>query len=442
MVPTVEEYMALLHCPRLQVDKAYSRAAYVPAFWKKLMNIIGMNEQWITTRIKRKGECKCISWKNLRDLIIVHPDGKKKVVVFTLSIYGLVIFPRALGHVDEAVSDLFDQLSKWVTPVPAILAETFKSLNACRRAGEGRFIGCAQLLIAWFHSHFWKVDKVSYRVFSGHYSPLKEIVATPRRDDISEDNWTTILQNLQDDDVEWRAPWLIPNEILYHCRSFDWFPLLGIWRAVGYAPLLVLRQYNSRQFVPATQGLAQCEFSYRGDNYRRRVKEISQAWNQVHRMKRLAVGSMTTPEYGEWRSKRINDNIPELNLKGVRPMEEYLQVVPSELEIIKKDFEKRNSELEKKIEWLEEENMHLRLDVDVQKLEAENLKKGKKKVEEDLDSLKTDYKKLQVSMRTARLERLKSNSDGRSKKKETRLMDGKRNAKRLKYKTRPWRGIC
>ncbi|MBA0672253.1 hypothetical protein Goklo_025152 [Gossypium klotzschianum] len=78
-------------------------------------------------------------------------------------------------------------------PVPAILAKTFRSLNACRRAGEGRFIGCVQLLIAWFHSHFWKVNRVSYRVFSGHYSSLKEIVATPRRDDISEENWTAIL---------------------------------------------------------------------------------------------------------------------------------------------------------------------------------------------------------------------------------------------------------
>ncbi|MBA0785725.1 hypothetical protein Gotri_027053, partial [Gossypium trilobum] len=253
----------------------------------------------------------------------------------------------ALGHVDEAVTDLFDRLGKGVTPVPAILAETFRSLNACRRA---------------------------------------EIVATPRRDDISEENWTAVLQNLQDDDVEWRAPWLIPDEILYRCGSFDWVSLLGIWGAVGYAPLLVLRQYNSRQFVPATPGLAQCEFSYRGDNYKRRVKEISQAWNQVHRMKRLTVGSMTTPEYDEWRSKRINDNIPELNLGGVRPMEESLQVIPSELEIIKQDFKKRNSELEKKIEQLEEEKMHLRLDVDVQKLEAEKLKKGKNKVEEDLDS--------------------------------------------------------
>ncbi|MBA0670222.1 hypothetical protein Goklo_024356, partial [Gossypium klotzschianum] len=144
LVPTVEEYTPLLHCPRLQVDKAYSRAAYVPAFWKKLMNIMGMSEQWITARIKQKGECKCIPWKNLRDLILAHPDGQKNVDVFALN--------------------------KGVTPVPAILAETFRSLKACRRAGEGRFIGCAQLLLSWFHSHFWKVHKISYRVFSEHYS--------------------------------------------------------------------------------------------------------------------------------------------------------------------------------------------------------------------------------------------------------------------------------
>ncbi|MFQ6650266.1 hypothetical protein Gotur_022239 [Gossypium turneri] len=181
------------------------------------MNITGMSEQWITARIKQKGECKCIPWKNLRDLILAHPDTKKKVNVFALSIYGLMIFPKALGYVDEAVSDLFDQLDKGVMPVPAILAETFRSLNACRRA-----------------------------VFSENYSPLKEIVATPRRDDISEENWIALLQNLQVEDVEWKAPWLIPDEIVYRCGSFDWVPQLGIWGAIGYAPLLVLRQYRSR----------------------------------------------------------------------------------------------------------------------------------------------------------------------------------------------------
>ncbi|XP_052476813.1 uncharacterized protein LOC128032499 [Gossypium raimondii] len=274
LTPTVEEYTTLLRCPKIQVDKAYSRTACVPPLLKKLMNITGMSEQWVAARIQQKGDSKCVPWKSLRDLVLVHPDLKKRVDVFALGIYGLVVFPKALGHIDEAVSDLFDRLSKGVTPVPAILAETFRSLNACRKAREGRRIG-----------------------------------GTPRRDDISKEKWIEILQNLQDEDIEWRAPWLIPDEILYRCGDFDWVPLLGIWGAIGYAPLLVSRQYRSRQFIPATQGLAYCDFSYREDNYKKKVREISNAWNQTRRMKILAVGPAITPEYSQWRDQRINDNI-------------------------------------------------------------------------------------------------------------------------------------
>ncbi|MBA0614447.1 hypothetical protein Godav_014745 [Gossypium davidsonii] len=72
-------------------------------------------------------------------------------------------------------------------------------------------------------------------------------MATTRRDDISEEKWKTILHSLQEEDVEWRSPWMIPNEIL------------------------------SRQFVSATQGLAQYEFANKGDNYKKKVREISNA---------------------------------------------------------------------------------------------------------------------------------------------------------------------
>ncbi|MFQ6663659.1 hypothetical protein Gotur_031097 [Gossypium turneri] len=130
---------------------------------------------------------------------------------------------------------------------------------------------------------------------------------------------------------------MLPDEILYRCRDFDWVPLLGIWGAIGYAPLLVLRQYRSRQFVPTTQGLAQSEFSY----------------------------------------KRVNDNIPVPGQGDSQLVEKHVHMVPSQLEIIKQDFERRNSELEKKIEQIEEEKMSLKLDVDVQKLETEGLRKEK-----------------------------------------------------------------
>ncbi|MBA0784676.1 hypothetical protein Gotri_006963 [Gossypium trilobum] len=182
-----------------------------------------------------------------------------------------------------------------------------------------------------------------------------------------------ILQNLQEEDVEWRAPWMLPDEILYRCGNFDWVPLLGIWGAVGYAPLLVLRQYRSRQFI------------------------------QTRRMKRLAVGPTTTREYNEWWVRRINDNIPKISQENNQSIEEYLRIVPLDLEIIRQDFEGINAELEKKIEQMEEEKMNLRLDIDVQKLETEKLRKEKNKVEEELNSLKTDYKKLRLSMRTAGL---------------------------------------
>ncbi|MFQ6658993.1 hypothetical protein Gotur_028049 [Gossypium turneri] len=107
------------------------------------------------------------------------------------------------------------------------------------------------------------------------------------------------------EDIEWRAPWLLPNETLYRCGDFNWVPLLGIWGAVGYAPLLVLSQYRSRKFVP------------------------------TRRIKRLVVGPMTTSEYNEWWVKRINDNIPRPRSKNSQLIEEHLRVVPSELEIIK-----------------------------------------------------------------------------------------------------------
>ncbi|MFQ6662869.1 hypothetical protein Gotur_030577 [Gossypium turneri] len=80
--------MALLRCSNIQADKAYLRAVN----------------------------------KNVKDLILAHPDTKKKVDAFTLSVYSLVVFPKALGHVDKVATDLFDQLDKKVTLVPEIMA--------------------------------------------------------------------------------------------------------------------------------------------------------------------------------------------------------------------------------------------------------------------------------------------------------------------------------
>ncbi|MBA0755472.1 hypothetical protein Gogos_019857 [Gossypium gossypioides] len=84
LVPTVEEYTTLLRCSRIQADKAYSRAANVLTFLKRLMSITGM----------------------------------------------------MLGHIYDAVSDLFDGHDKRVTHVPGrkgLLSSILRELLSVER---------------------------------------------------------------------------------------------------------------------------------------------------------------------------------------------------------------------------------------------------------------------------------------------------------------------
>ncbi|MBA0733874.1 hypothetical protein Gogos_017843 [Gossypium gossypioides] len=48
------------------------------------------------------------------------------------------------------------------------------------------------------------------------------------RYDNSKEKWMAILQNLQEEDIEWRAPWMLLDEILYRYGDFNWVPLLRI----------------------------------------------------------------------------------------------------------------------------------------------------------------------------------------------------------------------
>ncbi|MFQ6637316.1 hypothetical protein Gotur_014241, partial [Gossypium turneri] len=78
------------------------------------------------------------------------------------------------------------------------------------------------------------------------------------------------FQNLRAGDITWRTPWIRPSILLYKCGNQDWVPLLGLWGGVGYAPLMVQRQFVLRQFVPVTDGWAQLEFAFKGEGYMKR----------------------------------------------------------------------------------------------------------------------------------------------------------------------------
>ncbi|KAL4291881.1 hypothetical protein GQ457_14G016910 [Hibiscus cannabinus] len=137
-------------------------------------------------KASKNGETQCIAWRFIQDLIQTHHKPEKHVNMFALCVHGLVIFPKSLGYIDNVVMELFNSVNKGVNPlsptrarlgsftplVPTILIDTFRSLSACKKSDEGNFIDCAQLLLVWFHSHFWKSKRVSYRTCFENHAPL------------------------------------------------------------------------------------------------------------------------------------------------------------------------------------------------------------------------------------------------------------------------------
>ncbi|KAL1164026.1 hypothetical protein V6Z11_A06G041400 [Gossypium hirsutum] len=136
MTPTIEEYAALLRIDNVQFSKIYVKEPKPVTFKKKLVRLTGITDIWAEKQIKKKNEISCVPWFSLRDLVQNHPNIVKRMDLFALAIYGLIVFPKVLRHVELAVVDFFERLRQWVNPVPTILAETFGSLSSCRRKGE------------------------------------------------------------------------------------------------------------------------------------------------------------------------------------------------------------------------------------------------------------------------------------------------------------------
>ncbi|KAG8492382.1 hypothetical protein CXB51_009625 [Gossypium anomalum] len=401
MTPTIEEYAALLRIDNVQFDKIYVKEPKPMTFKKKLVRLTDMTDAWAEKQIRKRNETICIPWSSLRELVLSHPDILKTVNLFALAIYGLVIFPKVLRHLEITVFDFFERLKQGVNPVPTILAETFRSLSTCRRVGKGRFIGCAQLLNVWTLSHFWKVERTPFHMFSKTFAPLEAYLKKEWPKEVTEQHWVSVFQNLCAEDITWRAPWIRPSALLYKCGGQDWVPLLGLWGGVGYAPLLVQRQFSSRQFIPATGGLAQFEFAFAGKGYMKRVRDIAKSWKEIHFMELALYADALTQDYDIWRKQRVSSQqISSTNYTAQNP---FLEEMPSELEIARQEFEREKAKMSRDLSTLQEENYQLKIEVQVEKSRTEKVQREAEIVRNDLRDLHLENKKLRNTIKNSGL---------------------------------------
>ncbi|MBA0638003.1 hypothetical protein Godav_028936 [Gossypium davidsonii] len=164
-------------------------------------------------------KCLC-SMKRIWDAM-GKANGDRHLSLFAFAVYGLIVFPKALGYVSVELVDFLFHIEKVVNLTPEVLTETIISLNFIRGKGDRRFLGCTQLFV-WMKSHFKRLYK--------------------------------------------------------HFRQV---PLIGILGAISYSSLIVLSQYGYDQYIPTTTGLNRVEASVQDLGFWKKLKEIRIKWGQT-----------------------------------------------------------------------------------------------------------------------------------------------------------------
>ena len=138
------------------------------------------------------------------------------------------------------------------------------------------------------------------------------------------------------------------GSVLYGCGDKMWVPLLGLWGVVNYAPLLVCRQYALEQFIPATHGLNQLEFTYRDPGYTAQLAKLSTLWSELRWVDLARHDNNIAPGYIEWNFNRARDVALPTRDNSIHPACPLPERMPTELELLRRELEiERKKNLER-----------------------------------------------------------------------------------------------
>ena len=121
--------------------------------------------------------------------------------------------------------DFFEQVQNHTNPSSAILVETIRSLNFCRRKSGECFMGCLPLLYVWLWSHYQCQKSAFTKPYLSYRLPIKEFCDSEWLGPKTKKGWIAFLQNIYDKQILWFAPWMPHVPLLYRCGDKLWIPL-------------------------------------------------------------------------------------------------------------------------------------------------------------------------------------------------------------------------
>jgi len=318
MVPTIEEYSVLTEFPE-DTHKVYFCHKGENTI-EELTKLLGIHQMSL---YREKNNSGGLRWKRLEELLIAkksNPSAKLEGYrILALGIFGLILCPSTTGIISLEAANLFVEYEKTkINPSAAILAETFLSLNHCKKAGKGSMRCCVPLLFIWLVSHMESKTPLFRNFWWFNQKPL-ELFVSSEWENFSEDDWRVKLQELPQSNFIWRAPWMKNVACLMGCGKKPWVPLMGVTGYVSYAPALVARQLGGIQSIPRTLGITQFTGIYKGVTSEI-LEDIKQDWKSlVFVKKETGLRSLTVSErYPKWRNGGVTRADPISKLVGTR----------------------------------------------------------------------------------------------------------------------------
>ena len=114
---------------------------------------------------------------------------------------------------------------------------------------------------------------------------------------------------------------------------------------ISYAPLFALSQFEAKQFVPTTAGLASLEITYGKLEKALLLSQIMQAWKDPHRIRLGQLIGGCILEYTVWRGQKIEDTVSppaRMRISVPDPIPKQL----SEVDIVRSEFSSERLEME------------------------------------------------------------------------------------------------
>lgn len=179
--------------------------------------------------------------------------------IFSLLIYGIVLFPNIDDFMDVNVVQIF----LIGNPVPTLLGDTYHSIHHRTKKGGENILCCAPLLYKWFISHLPRS-----RLFGENPQKLR---------------WSQRFMFIDQGNIHWYDPSYDVGVIIDSCGEFPNVPILGVHGGINYNPILARHQLGY-PMADKPDNLLLSGFFYLNDEESFGLKDIIiHAWRNIHR---------------------------------------------------------------------------------------------------------------------------------------------------------------